>query len=67
MVLDKKKATSSIVAGVDRKSKGFMSKVLIFAENLEAKHFADWSGQWESHRFRERTEGVAPSKQGMIQ
>lgn len=40
MVLDKKKATSSIVAGVHRKSKGFMSKV-IFAENLEAKHFAD--------------------------
>lgn len=41
MVFDKKKVTSFIRAGVDRKSKVFISKGLILSENLEAKQFAD--------------------------
>lgn len=39
MVLDKKKATISALAGVDRMSKEFMSKGLIFSEDWEVKGF----------------------------
>lgn len=41
MILDKKAATSSIEAGFNRKSKVFMSKGLIFSENLEEKQFSE--------------------------
>lgn len=41
MVVDEKKATSSILAGFDKMSKEIMSKGLIFSENWETKWFAD--------------------------
>ena len=41
MVWDKRKDIASAVAGVDRMSKEFMSKGLIFSENWAAKRFAD--------------------------